>query len=75
MSAPCPVCSSTSQVAMDATTVCMECATIVTPSFTLPLGLMLVGAAVASLTLMVVRKHHKWLRLAASRAMEKIQTV
>ena len=75
MTAPCPVCSSTGQLAIDTTTVCMECATVVTPAFTLPLGLMLVGAAVASLVLMVVRKHHKWLRVTASRAIEKIQTV
>ncbi len=44
----CPLCSSTNQLTIDATTVCMECATVATAGFTIPVGLMVLAGAVTA---------------------------
>ena len=50
MTTCCPLCNSGNQLSFETAAVCMECATVATPMFTLPLGLMVAGLAVAFLS-------------------------
>ena len=52
----CPLCSSNNQVAIDAATVCMDCATVATPVVTIPVGLMVLAGAVLAAGFMVFKR-------------------
>jgi len=52
----CPLCSSTNQLAIESTTICMECATVTTAGFSIPVGLMVLAGAVFAAGVVLFRK-------------------
>lgn len=56
MSSCCPLCSSTNQLSIDAATVCMDCATVATAGFSIPVGMMVLAGAVIAAGAVLFRK-------------------
>jgi len=52
----CSLCNSSNQVSMDAVTVCMDCATVATAGFTIPVGMMVLAGAVITAGVVLFRK-------------------
>ena len=67
MSSCCPLCSSTNQLSIDSATVCMECAAVATPVFTIPIGLMVLGGATIAVAFIVIKRHRSMCRLVVDR--------
>ena len=65
MSSCCPLCSSANQLSIDADTLCMECATVATPVFTIPIGLMVLGGATIAVAFMGIKRLRSMRRLVA----------
>lgn len=52
----CPLCNSSNQVSMDAATICMDCATVATAGFTIPVGMMVLAGAVIAAGVVLFKK-------------------
>ena len=58
MSSYCPLCSSTNQLSIDAAGICLDCATVATSAFVIPVGLMVLAVAVIVAGFAVFKRMH-----------------
>ncbi|MDG2478103.1 MAG: hypothetical protein P8M32_09450 [Phycisphaerales bacterium] len=66
MSSCCPLCSSVNQLSIDSATLCMECATVATPAFTIPIGFMVLGGATIAVAFMCIKRLRSMRRFVAA---------